>query len=122
LSNAKNNGVKVGNEIQQVVKKINEGLGLESGKHRSTYKNANNENVVTEWTQVGDEVSDVNQIKLNQVSTKHLYDELLKRKNVNEVAITGRDGWVKVTNQHNSLSATYNHEHSGKSKVLIYKD
>jgi len=122
LTHAQSNGVKVGSEIQQVVRKINDGMGLNVKRHRSTYKNANDENVVTEWTQVGDEVSDINQIKLNQVSTKHLYNELLNRENVNEVAITGEDGWVKIANQHNDLSATYNHEHRGRSRVLIYKD
>jgi len=65
LTHAQSNGVKVGNEIQEVVKKINEGLGLNVKRYRSNYNNANNESVVTEWTQVGDEVSDINQTKLN---------------------------------------------------------
>jgi len=119
LTHAQSDGVKVGNELQQVIKKINEGLGLESGKHRSNYKNANNENVATEWSQVGDEVFDVNQIKLNQVSTKHLYDELLNRKGIDE-HIVKTDGKAELSID-NGVQG-YNIEIRGASRIMVNKN
>ncbi len=109
LSHAQSDGIKVGNELQQVMKKINEGLGLNDYTNRKTKVGTDH---------LGKPVYDMVE-DLSSVSTKHLYEELLNREGITE-HIVSPHGVVDISIDNDTQGC--NTEIKGAAKILVNKD